>query len=97
MWGTRGAAGGQGLVTYRLTVAEFRALLDVILSPAAPDPLTNLVLMACTRPREGVIRVPVPEADAAVIADLVGQAASVATDLLPLAGVLRSQLERELS
>jgi hypothetical protein len=59
------------MITYRFTVEQFQRLLGVVLSDSAPDDLTNLVLMACTRPKNGVISVPVPLSDARALQDLV--------------------------
>ena len=64
------------MVTFRLTIPQFEQLLAVILRPEAPDHLTNLVLMACTRPRDGVIAVPVSLPDAKAICELVDAAAN---------------------
>ena len=63
------------MTTFRFTVEEFQRLLDVVLADDAPDSLTNLILTECTRPRDGVILVPVPPADARALRDLVQTAA----------------------
>ena len=79
------------MVTFRLTIPQFQQLLTVILRPQAPDYLTNLVLMSCTRPRGGIIAVPVPPDDARAICELV----EVATDDEPEHAELVLLLQRQ--
>jgi hypothetical protein len=79
------------MVTFRLTVPQFQQLLTVILRPEAPDHLTNLVLMACTRPHDGIISVPVPADDASAIRDLVMVAAQDDPQHAGLAALIRGQ------
>ncbi len=59
------------MVTFQLSVEEFRLLLEIVLAEDAPDDLANLVLMACKRPRSGVIEVPVSAEEASVLCALV--------------------------
>ena len=79
------------MVTFRLTVPQFQQLLTVILRPEAPDHLTNLVLMVCTRPRDGIISVPVPPDDASAIRDLVAAAARDDPQNAELAALISDQ------
>ena len=81
---------GGRLVTYRLTVGRFRELLEIILGPDAPDDLANRVLMACTRPRDGVISVPLDDVEARRLYAVVDAAGGLVEDL---ATVLRAQLD----
>jgi hypothetical protein len=78
-------------VTFRLTEGQFRTLLTVVLADDAPDDLTSLVLMACTRPHQGIIGVPIPAADAATLCALVRQASDQDPDLMPLITLLEAQ------
>jgi len=64
------------LVTFRLSVPRFQQLLRVVLAPDAPDHLANRVLMACTRPHDGIISIPLNADEATAVADLVGRAGS---------------------
>jgi hypothetical protein len=79
------------MVTFRLTVPQFQELLGVILAAEAPDHLTNLVLMACSRPHDGIISVPVPPDDARALCALVESAAASEPSRRPLAESLRHQ------
>jgi hypothetical protein len=63
----------------------------VLLAPEAPDRLSNLVLMACTRPHEGIISVPIPADDADEIALLVHDAARIDQSNQDLAAILAEQ------
>ncbi len=63
------------MTTFRFTVEEFQRLLDVVLADDAPDTLTNLILTECTRPKDGVIFVPLPLESARALRDLVQTAA----------------------
>jgi len=82
----------QELVTFRLTVEQFRRLLEVVLVQSAPDHLTNLVLLKCTRPHGGVISVPIPRAAAQDICQLVFDAAATDPTFVELGNALRDQL-----
>lgn len=62
------------LATFRLTIGQFQQLLEVLLAPEAPEDLSNRVLMACTRPHDGIISVPLPAAEAELISRLVDAA-----------------------
>ncbi len=85
------------MVTFRLTVEQFRRLLDVILADDTPDHLTNLVLMACTRPRDGIISVPVPLTDARAICALVDATPNRDDQIGEVAALLQRQLEESPS
>jgi hypothetical protein len=80
------------MITFRLTVEQFRVLLEVVLGADAPDHLTNLVLMACSRPRDGVISIPVPPPDAAALRDLVAAKASEEPQLAGVAALMAKQV-----
>jgi hypothetical protein len=80
------------MTTFRLTIAQFEQMLPVVLADETPDELTNLVLMACTRPRNGIISVPVPPEDARAIAALVSAAAAADAELIDLAVLFLEQL-----
>jgi hypothetical protein len=79
-------------VTFRLTVAQFQTMLAVVLSDEMPDRLTDLILMACTRPRDGVISVPVPPDDAVAIAAAIRQQRDLAEPI----GAISDLLDRQL-
>jgi hypothetical protein len=81
------------MITFRFTVDQFERLLTVMLAEPTPDYLTNLVLMACTRVRDGIISVPVPPADAATIAALVDAAAQTHEHVAVIAALMRTQME----
>lgn len=59
------------MTTLRFTVEQFQWLLDVVLAEETPDYLTNRVLTACTRPKQGIILVPLPPGDAVALSSLV--------------------------
>ncbi len=79
------------MTTFRFTVEEFQRLLDVVLAEDAPDSLTNLILMACTRPRDGTTLVPIPAEDARALRDLVETAARRDPHLADLARLVAEQ------
>jgi len=79
------------MVTFQLTVEQFRALLDVLLAPEAPDDLANLVLMACTRPHEGIISVPLTLQSAEEVCRLVAARSRISPEAAPLAALLQEQ------
>ena len=80
------------MVTYRVDVDQFRRLLVVVMADDVADHLSNVVLMACTRPREGIISVPLHAVDGAALADVVDRAAVVRPDFADLAVLIRAQL-----
>lgn len=80
------------MVTFQLTVEQFQLLLNAVLATDAPDELTNLVLMACTRPHDGVISVPVPSDDAAALATVVRAKAAADPTLQALADLMATQI-----
>jgi hypothetical protein len=82
------------VITFRLTVDQFQRMLSVILATDTPDDLTNLVLMACTRPKNGIISVPVPPGDAERIAAVLAAGAQDNPAVSDIADVLRAQLPR---
>ena len=79
-------------VTFRLNVEHFRQVLEVVLAPSAPDHLTNLVLLKCTRPHGGIISIPIPRADAQDICHLVFEAAATDPTFVELGNLLRGLL-----
>ena len=79
------------MVTFRLTVEQFRLLLQVVLAADAPDDLANLVLMTCKRPKDGVIAVPLPAEDAGELTRLVGESAHLDSRNQELARVIARQ------
>ncbi|MBX6772931.1 MAG: hypothetical protein IRY83_14465 [Chloroflexi bacterium] len=79
------------MVTFQLTVEQFRALLDVLLAPEAPDDLANLVLTACTRPHEGIISVPLSPQSADEVCRLVAARSRISPEVAPLAALLQEQ------
>ncbi len=79
------------VTTLRFTIEQFQRLLDVVLAEETPDYLTNLVLMACTRPKDGIILVPVPPDDAAALRDLVQTRCGADPHLTELARLLTEQ------
>jgi hypothetical protein len=55
--------------TFRLTVDQFTRLLQVMLADETPDELSDLVLLKCSRPHDGIIAIPVhDEAGSAIVA-----------------------------
>lgn len=80
------------MITFKLTVPQFQQLLDVLLAPEAPDHLSNLVLLASTRPHDGIISVPVPADDARSIHRLVENASQGDPTQRDLAAHLAEQL-----
>lgn len=80
------------LFSFRLTIEQFRRLLEVVLLQSTPDHLTNLVLLQCSRPHGGIITIPVPEADAQDIFQFVCAAAAIDATFTELEQVLRDQL-----
>lgn len=89
--------GSDSKVTFRVTVDDFRLLLEVILAPFTPDDLTNLVLRACTRPHGGIISVALPRDDAADLANLVHDAQRADPRFAGLAALLRQQLIKNVA
>lgn len=79
------------IVTFRLTIEQFRLLLQVVLAADAPDDLANLVLMACKRPIDGIIAVPVPTDDANALCTLVRRRAGDDRSRTELAELMSSQ------
>jgi hypothetical protein len=84
------------MVTLSLTVDQFTQLLSVILADETPDHLTNVVLLKCTRPRDGIISVPVPPEDARAIVDIV-QATSLRDSTLEGVASALAQQVRDVS
>jgi len=80
------------VVTYRLDVEQFRRLLIVVMADDVADHLSNAILMACTRPREGIIFVPLHASDGAALADVVDRAATLQSEFAALADLIRAQL-----
>jgi len=80
------------MITFKLTVPQFQQLLELLLAPEAPDHLSNLVLLASTRPHDGIISVPVPPDDARAIHHLVEHVAQRDPTPRALAGLLAEQL-----
>jgi len=79
------------LVTFRFTEEQFRLLLGVVLAAESPDELSNTVLMACKRPKDGVIAVPVPPNDADALCELVENTAGQDSRILELARLMTRQ------
>jgi hypothetical protein len=73
------------VVTFRLTMAQFQEMLQVVLGPSIPDALSNKVLMVCTRPRDGVTEVALEPDEAGAIV------AAVRAAGLPVGEVLAEQ------
>jgi len=81
------------MVTYQFTVEQFQRLLSVVLANDAPDELANLVLLACTRPKNGVISVPVPSLDARALRELVQSRSIGEPALSALADLMARQVD----
>lgn len=81
------------MITLHFTIDQFQRLLAVMLADPTPDRLTDLVLMACKRPKAGIIAVPVPPDDAALIATVVESATIANPDIGEIALLVRSQIQ----
>jgi hypothetical protein len=80
------------MVTFRLTVDQFTQLLTVILADGTPNHLSDLVLLKCTRPRNGIISVPVPPDDARAIVAVVQETSLRDSSMSAVAAVLAQQV-----
>src|ERR1700674_6083645 len=80
------------MVTLRLTVEQFQQLLSVMLAASTPNQLSDLVLLKCTRPHEGIISIPVPLDDATAIAAGVSDESNRDASMVDLASLIHQQL-----
>jgi len=83
-------AGGL-VVTFRLDVEQFRRVLSVVMADDVADHLSNAILVACTRPHDGVISVPLPMDDGMSLVNTLDHAALDDQSLDDLATLVRSQ------
>jgi hypothetical protein len=80
------------MVTLRLTVDQFTRLLTIILADETPDYLTDLVLLKCTRPHDGIIAIPVHDDDARAIVAAVRSTSERDLAFADIAVVMAEQL-----
>jgi len=82
---------GGVMVTFRLDVEQFRRLLSVVMADDVADHLSNAILVACTRPHDGVISVPLLMDDGMSLVNTLDHAALDDQSLGDLATLVRSQ------
>ncbi len=82
------------MVTFQLTVEQFQRLLSVILADDSPDQISDVVLLACTRPHEGIISIPVSHNDAVAIAAVVENGANRGASVRDIADLMARQLTK---
>lgn len=82
-------------ITFHLPIAQFRELLEVVLATETPDELSNAVLLACTRPRHGIVWVPLAPGVAAAIAALVAAWAAEEPSFADLSTVLAKEIRTQ--
>jgi hypothetical protein len=79
------------MITFQLTIDQFERMLAVVLDEATPNHLSDLVLLACKRPKAGIIDVPVPRDEAIALADLMEVASAQLPDVADVARLMREQ------
>jgi hypothetical protein len=82
------------MVTFRLTVDQFTQLLNVVLADETPDELSDLVLLKCTRPHDGIISIPVHDEAGGAIVAVVQSASQRDPTIAGIADVMVRQLSR---